>query len=235
MCSHSALMNQPWDDPPECLRASSKDLLWFWWISLNDSDSFLLCFVFPARFAYCAFPACTVTHDGSMLLSCHFLFSILVWKPERTWNLKDELTNQLEVSVWGIIFPLNNKITTRLQILPFYFAACLLPPTFPNHLSLLLFFTYVEAGLHPPPEPLRMKEWTKPLCVPNEPASVRVCRWVMSVVGLVLTGMPNRSSLHPTDISENAPNMRKLLCSEKWITFCWFCENQNIGVWVLDF
>lgn len=43
----------------------------------------------------------------------------------------DKLTNQLEASVWRII-PLFSIKIAGLQILPFHFAACLLPSTFHN-------------------------------------------------------------------------------------------------------
>lgn len=63
----------------------------------------------------------------------------------------DKLTNQLRVSVWRIISLFSIRIA-GLQILPFHFAACLLPSASPNSSVNPAFFPLcLRATTRPPP------------------------------------------------------------------------------------
>lgn len=77
---------------------------------------------------------------------CHMNVSILA----TCLSSSDKLTNQLEVSVWRIISLFSIKIA-GLQILPFHFAACLLPSTFHNSSVTPAIFHMPRSNITTPP------------------------------------------------------------------------------------
>lgn len=157
--SFQTTTNRWWD------LADSSAFIWSVQIAVS-SNGFVLYWVFPMTFALCLSAVTIMTEQYGL--------ATRATSPERTWKPRDALTNRLEVSGWRMVVPLYNKVASLLQILPFHFAACLFSPP-PLHLSLLLFFTYLGATLHPPPEPVLMKEWS----ISSQRASLRICALVM--------------------------------------------------------